>query len=694
MAENDIKIKDAPLVDSVTGNEKIPVSDGSNLPKAVTTGQIVKGTNDKIERLNQSVAPIEQNLTNEIARAKTKESEITNNLSTANEALTSEINRATSAEQENAEAIKDVEALLYALSAETNSVGFARLNGSSDPTAETQFGTDEMYDKVLSHFHLGVFKNGELVKQMKDGYLTVAVDGTTIAIDGSMGDVGAFTDVPVFKLCETMNVGGRELNVVALGLQPFSWYEKNAKRIEPFALSPDGTVNAKVGDDVRSQAHTIYNKSVGGTYSAPIAIFKGSYKTSGGGYPSQNCSCVGSIQNAQNKNTNATDGKPYMSGYYEFFEIFAALILARCQSTCHTQLTNFGTGCTPMDSVGSSTFNDTAISGNSGWKIILSDGNARYIDLWGNEYVRLTSEATAKQHLIGGIAGTSYYGVCEILEAQRVLDGINKAGLASYIGSNSNIFTMDTSGNVSVITDGSVNVSDGTGMTSLKHYYIVRNVPNFRGLADGKMTAVVNSYTKFEFADGVVLNSDNTDMTGCIAIAKRSIPVFIGWALPYHGYFVQSDGAFYVIINDNGTLSAEFRSASSVDKIPARTAFGYDAALGSEADIEKGLDKRIPISYGANEGWAKKSNYSMSLFCHTQTGGGSRTHESAYLWVYPSNNGGANTRQVHGSVLGCAAYAGPPYASVRTARCDYHAGSDRGGYVGSWSLTFLNLNQK
>ena len=80
MAENDIKIKDAPLVDSVTGNEKIPVSDGSNLPKAVTTGQIVKGTNDKIERLNQSVAPIEQNLTNEIARAKTKESEITNNL--------------------------------------------------------------------------------------------------------------------------------------------------------------------------------------------------------------------------------------------------------------------------------------------------------------------------------------------------------------------------------------------------------------------------------------------------------------------------------------------------------------------------------------------------------------------------------------------------------------------------------------
>ena len=691
VAENDLKIKDAPLSEEISGSIKMPASDGSGLAKSVSIEQIIESPNSKVVQSEGRITTLNNNVNAEISRATNKESDLASGVTDFANNVTKEAERATKADQETALEIEKVKEMIWSMSAETYSVGFARENGSSDPNAEFTFGTDEMFYKLQEHFHIGVYKNGKLVKQAKQGYLTVAEDGSRIAIDGSMGDVGVHTDTYIYKLCETMYIGGREMNVVALSLHPFSWYDRKAKKIHPFALSLDGTVNAKILDDVRTQAHTVFNRSAAGTYNAPVAIFKGSYKTSGGGYPSQNCSCVGSIQNAQNKNTNATDGKPYMSGYYEFFEIFAALILARCQSTCHTQLTNFGTGCTPMDSVGSSTFNDTAISGNSGWKIILSDGNARYIDLWGNEYVRLTSEATAKQHLIGGIAGTSYYGVCEILEAQRVLDGINKAGLASYIGSNSNIFTMDTSGNVSVITDGSVNVSDGTGMTSLKHYYIVRNVPNFRGLADGKMTAVVNSYTKFEFADGVVLNSDNTDMTGCIAIAKRSIPVFIGWALPYHGYFVQSDGAFYVIINDNGTLSAEFRSASSVDKIPARTAFGYDAALGSEADIEKGLDKRIPISYGANEGWAKKSNYSMSLFCHTQTGGGSRTHESAYLWVYPSNNGGANTRQVHGSVLGCVAAAWGPAASVRAARCAYHAGIGIDRYVGSWSIPFLTL---
>ena len=688
MAENDIRIKDAPLVESVTGTEKIPVSDGSDMPKAVTTGQIVKETNAKIDSLNQSVTPIEQNLSKEITRATSKESEIANNLSTANASLTSEINRATKAEQENDAAIQDVEALLYALSAETNSFGFARENGSSDPAAEIKFGTDELYEKLTNHLHLGVFKNGELVKQAKDGYLTVAEDGTTIAIDGSMGDVGVFTDVPIFKLCETMEIGGREMNVMAFSLHPFSWYDRKAKRINPFALAPDGTVNAKVGDDVRSQAHTIYNTAVEGTYNAPTAIFKASYKTSGGGYPSQYISCVQSIQYAQNKNTNSTDGRPYMSGYYEFYEILVGLMLSRLGSTNHTTLTDFGVGSTMMDMVNASTFNDAAMSGNAGMKILTSSGAASYTGLMSKPFKLNASSSTV--YTLSAITGSSYYGFCSILEAQRLLDGISRAGLTSFIGSNTNVFTMDASGNVTVVTDGSVNLNDGTGMTATQHYYVVRNVPKFKGIADGQMTAVVNSYTKLEFADGVV-NESNADLTGGIGILKRSIPLFMGWALPLHGYFVQSDGAFYICkIASDGTENYEFRSASSVDAIPSRTAFGYEAAIDSQADIEKGLDDVIPISYGANYGWAKKSNYSASLFCHTLNGGGSRSHESAYLWVV-SHKPSAGKRQVHGSVLGCVAVNS--YASVRTALCSDHAGSSYDYYVGSWSLPFLNLNK-
>ena len=40
MGEIDIKIKDAPLSESIDGNVKFPVSDGSNLPRAATFNQV------------------------------------------------------------------------------------------------------------------------------------------------------------------------------------------------------------------------------------------------------------------------------------------------------------------------------------------------------------------------------------------------------------------------------------------------------------------------------------------------------------------------------------------------------------------------------------------------------------------------------------------------------------------------------
>lgn len=689
VAENDLKIKDAPLSEEISGSIKMPASDGSGLAKSVSIEQIIESPNSKVAQSEGRITTLNNNVNAEISRATNKESDLASGVTDFANNVTKEAERATKADQETALEIEKVKEMIWSMSAETYSVGFARENGSSDPNAEFTFGTDEMFYKLQEHFRIGVYKNGKLVKQAKKGYLTVAEDGSRIAIDGSMGDVGLHTDTYIYKLCETMIIGGREMNVVALSLQPFSWYDRKAKKIHPFALSLDGTVNAKILDDVRTQAHTVFNRSAAGTYNAPVAIFKGSYKTSGGGYPTHYCSCVESMNQAQNKNELATQNRPYMSGYYEFFEVLVAAILTGCKSTSHTELTRFGCGCTPMDSVNSSTFFDEQMSGNSGWKIILGDSTARYIDLWGNGYVRLTADATAKQSMIGGIAGTSWYGICEIMEAQRLLDGIQRAGLTASIGSKSNLFVMDEEGEVTLISDGSVNVSDGTGMEPLKHYYVVRNVPGFRGLADGIMTAVVNSYTKFEFADGVVINSDNTDMTGCIAIAKRSIPVCCGWALPYHGYFVQSYGAHYICkIDADGHDTYEFRSASDVSVLPAMTSFGYETAVDGVADIERGLDKVLPISYGAANGWAKKSDYSMSLFCHTLAGGGNRTYESAHLWLV--NHKPANgKRQVHGSVLGCGAW--DSRASCRTALCSRYAGGGYDYYVGSWSIPFLTL---
>ena len=83
----------------------------------------------------------------------------------------------------------------------------------------------------------------------------------------------------------------------------------------------------------------------------------------------------------------------------------------------------------------------------------------------------------------------------------------------------------------------------------------------------------------------------------------------------------------------------------------------------------------------------------MSLFCYTAFGGGSRSHESAYLWIYPGNNAGAGKRQVHGSVWGCRAAYWVPVASCRTAVCDGYAGFAADSFVGSWSVPYLITNE-
>lgn len=64
----DISIKDAPLINNISGTEKIPVSDGSGKPTAITVNQIL----DKVdlsdyvttETLNQAVQAVNSNINN------------------------------------------------------------------------------------------------------------------------------------------------------------------------------------------------------------------------------------------------------------------------------------------------------------------------------------------------------------------------------------------------------------------------------------------------------------------------------------------------------------------------------------------------------------------------------------------------------------------------------------------------------
>lgn len=504
--------------------------------------------------------------------------------------IADETKRAKTAEEANATAIEALANELEALGA----CGFARVNGSADPDAQVTFGNTSKLRSLASHLRLGVFKNGKLLKQCAPGRLTQSVDGRDIAIDGTDGDVMNFTDCDLYYLRTTMQYtpqGGTEgeYNIVALSLLPFGIGGKQAKRIRPFAIVPGECVTAKLEGDARNCAHYVYNKNAIGTYTAPLNIFKKSYKTSGGGYPTQNVSAVQSIKNAQAKNADEATNRPYMGMYYEFYEIITCLMSFELGTWAHTRLNLFGAGCTILDSVNATTFADSALTANSGWKVIIGD-TVKYSTLHGNNMV-IPASSTNKTNLIGGVTGSLWYVFLEIMEAQRLLDGISKAGLVPKIGSIGNVFTFGADGNVQCITDGSVNLSTGAGMEACKHYYVVRNVPGCEGMADGVMTAVVNSYTKMEFIDGVKW-SDNTVLDGGIGILKRSVPIYRGWVLPIVGLFRQMDGAYYIVRKDSegNNLPVQFRCASDVSRVPARTTYSCRVPDNEESDMERGLD--------------------------------------------------------------------------------------------------------
>lgn len=646
----------------------------------------------KIHKLTKGGQTIYPATTTDAVVHPTSRKNLTEELAELNERILDETKRAQAAEEVNATAIEALANELEALGA----CGFARVNGSADPDAQVTFGNTSKLRSLASHLHLGVFKNGKLLKQCAPGRLTQSVDGRDIAIDGTDGDVMNFTDCDLYYLrttCQYTPQGSTEgeYNIVALSLLPFGIGGKQAKRIRPFAIVPGECVTAKLEGDTASCAHYVYNKNAIGTYNAPMSIFKQSYKTSGGGYPTQYVSSIQSVKNAQAKNADGSN-RPYMGMYYEFYEIIVCLMSFEIGTWAHTRLNLFGVGCTTLDSVNSSTFADDVISANSGWKAIVGSA-VKYSALMGSNMIT-PAGSTSKTNLIGGVAGSSWYGFMELMEAQRLLDGIGKAGLVSKIGSIGHIFSFDAEGGVTCTEDGSVNLSTGAGMEVCKHYYVVRNVPGCAGMADGVMTAVVNSYTKMEFVDGAVW-TDGTAMNGGIGILKRSIPIYRGWNLPLVGLFRQMDGAYYIARKDSGgnNLPVQFRCASDVNRVPVRTTYTYRVPDNEECDMEIGLDLKkeypginLPV---ANESWFKKSDYDFSLFCAETVRGGARNYENAYLWLYINDNIDAGERSLHSTAVGC--FARTNNASIRTASCSNYAGAEADSYAGGFAIPFIEL---
>ena len=364
---------------------------------------------------------------------------------------------------------KDYDAIMARLNdvAQTYSLyGMARANGDSTAAGAKFFGDESNLKQIAGICHTGLVDNkGKLYKRCANGRIDLASDGTELYIDGSDGDVMVYIDRSIYvsKFTDKINVNGAEpveMNVFALGLAPFSIEGHPAKEIKPFAFSPQYTVNCKLdatntakenGSDKRSCAHSIYNKNVPGTYKAPRETFKNNtFKPNGKGFPNQNINSMQSIWNGQCKNDVETTNRPFMGGYYEFTEIWLMLMFLENKSLYHQALDDFGCGSTMSSIVTASNFCTDSMNGNSGVKIVSKEGNASYAGL-------MTSNGLNGHYPLTSLVGDIYYGFTEMLETQRLLNDIAKAGLVNKIwkqkGDDSNksvIFEYNTEGKIIV----------------------------------------------------------------------------------------------------------------------------------------------------------------------------------------------------------------------------------------------------
>lgn len=562
-------------------------------------------------------------------------------------------------------------------------VGMVRMNGDASPDAEMTFGDKQLMHEVGAEWKLATVKDGVVTHVMAPGRLTLDENGEEVKIDGTDGDV-MLINRNANVINATKVIDGREMNCLAIGKTAAKWYGVESKKMPAFGMTPCETVNAKLEGDARLQAHCIYNTAVNGMYgTADTSVLKASYINKGAGHAA-NQSAVSSIQSAQNKNADPLTARPYMGWHHGTYEALLTTMFSEIGSVDHTDVKMFGTGVT-ASTFNADLYNDDAINGASGWKIIAATGETYY-----NHYTSSQAYVASKNkniQLANGLS-TALYNPVQLLEGQRILDAIAKAGLVDKIGSKTNIFYYDENGNAVCASDGSVNLDTGEGMEVLKFYFVVRDVPRCEGMKDGVMTAVVNRYVKTELADGCQSTDKKVSFDGAIAIFKASIPVYRGFTLPYVGQFRQMSYAYYTIHNIDGATHVDYRCTESMEDVQPLTVFNqnaYQCAYGSTPTMLVGLNKKK--DYGVTdlrENYVKSSDYSMSQFCYKTVGSSLHSHECAYLWLYPSNNGGVNTSQVHGSVVGCYAYIS--VVSARTANCYVLAGYGSNDYAGAFAV--------
>ena len=575
-------------------------------------------------------------------------------------------------------------------------VFMVRKHGNSDPAAYKWYGTQSNIKLISLHARMGWFKNKKDYTVCAKGRITCDVNGNDIAMDGTQGDLLMFFDTTMHHYENTVtDATDGDLDIIGVGLTPTILLGKESSKMPPCGFFPDRAVMVKLDSDTASCAHSIYNTAAKGTYNTPSTMFKEAYVTDGGGKASQYISSMGSIAYSQTKNADGIHGDGWYGLYYICYQIWLEMMFIEGGSVKHTLLdTGFGVGCTQVDVADSTTFYGDTIYGNSGVKTILSDGTVKGYDGLMSQPWKASATGSVI-YAADAIDGGAHYGFIKLLEALRVSDAIVKNGWEAKIGVASNIFYFDDNNNLQLSSDGSINLSTGTGMTPNKKYYVARNVTGYAGLSDGVTTCVINAYMKMSFIDAACY-SDGTSLVGGCAIYKFSMPLFRGvtW---FNGTFTQLQGFHYMIHTDaNGVKTNNAIYQPDYTALPSITNNNNSNCYGLETDtlaMEKGMLKTENIQFG--DGWASKCNPAVSLFYYPNLGGDRRTYENAYVWKGACWCSGVNGvpekgyKCVNASVVGC--YCSNDSASVRTVAGSASAVLSDDGYCGGSALIGIEI---
>jgi hypothetical protein len=551
---------------------------------------------------------------------------------TANTAATS-ANNATASANTAIRNVNNTLAQLVTQGANSVWVFMVRKHGNSDPDAYKWYGSQSNIKAIGKHSRMAWAKDNDNFTICANGRISADGQGNALAIDGTNGDLIMMYDCTMYHYENTVtDATDGDLDIIGVGLTPNILFGKSAEPLPSCGFFADRAVVAKMDGDTTAVNHCFYNTSVQGTYTSPSAKFKEVYETDGGGKATQYISTLQSIIYSQSKNTDSKNGNGWYGLYYLCYQLWIETMFLELGSVKHTSLdTGFGAGMTVMDVADSSTFYGDTIYGNSGVKIILSDGSVK-------AHAGLTSQPFKSSSSAGviyandAVVGNSHYGLQKEIEPQRIADLIVKNGWESKIGVSTNIFYFDDSGNLVLSSDGSINLSTGVGMTANKRYYVVRNVTNCDGLSDGVMTLIVNAYQKMNFIDGACY-ADGTLLTGGCAIYKLSMPIYRGVSF-LNGVFTQMFGFHYRIHTDaSGNYSNDAVYQPDYTLLPIIASNDSSQCYGAESStlqLEKGMKVASVISFG--DYWAGSCKPSVSLFYYPSGGGDRRVCETSYVW--------------------------------------------------------------